>query len=111
MRTLAYALALTLAFVDWALQEEHAPESLIDALDVATSSWYLGLDSAGVFLDQGLNYRQRQKWDQAVKSFQKALQVFPEDLAIQLHLRRCEHLRTLPLPENWDGAVDWDFSK
>ncbi|MGK5094641.1 adenylate/guanylate cyclase domain-containing protein [Deltaproteobacteria bacterium TL4] len=54
---------------------------------------------------RGLYSRFDQDWQNAIQSFQKALDLFPEDQVTQLHLQRCQPLQGIELPEDWDGAI------
>ena len=63
---------------------------------------------SGRFMKQGLYLRQRRRWDEAVQSFQKALNIYPDDAAVQFHLQTCLDLKNNPPPEDWDGAIHFD---
>jgi len=45
-----------------------------------------------------------QRWDQAVAGFQKVLHIVPTDGPAPVFIKRCETLRTAPLPPDWDGV-------
>jgi adenylate cyclase len=55
------------------------------------------------FAEALVAYRE-QRWDQAVAGFQQVLQISPADGPAQVFTKRCEILRTAPLPPDWDGV-------
>lgn len=50
-----------------------------------------------------LLYKQR-KWEEALKEFQKALAIEPEDGPSHLYIERCKEYIKNPPPEDWDGV-------
>ena len=48
-------------------------------------------------------YKQR-KWDDAIKAFELALNVQPDDGPSSLYLERAQHYKASPPPEDWDGV-------
>ncbi len=48
-------------------------------------------------------YKQRQ-WDKALKEFQKALEIVPDDGPSLLYIERCKEYIKNPPPEDWDGV-------
>ncbi len=48
-------------------------------------------------------YKQR-KWDDAIRSFEMALKLFPEDGPSELYLERAQTFKVTPPPEDWDGV-------
>jgi adenylate cyclase len=60
------------------------------------------------FIKQGLEYRREKLFDEAIKSFEKGLDIYPEDKAVQIHIERCKELQKMNLPDYWDGAIDMD---
>ena len=59
---------------------------------------------SGRFIRQGLYLRQKRSWEEALQSFQKALEVFPEDSAAKFHVQQSLEFHQNPPDENWDGA-------
>lgn len=57
-------------------------------------------------LKYGLYLRHSRRWEEALKAFQTALDIYPEDKAVQLQIEHCKKLRELDLPDHWDGAVE-----
>jgi len=48
-------------------------------------------------------YKQR-KWDDAIRSFEMALKLCPEDGPSGLYLERSKAFKETPPPEDWDGV-------
>jgi adenylate cyclase len=48
-------------------------------------------------------YKQR-KWDEAIKSFDMALQLVPNDGPSALYLERATNYKQNPPPADWDGV-------
>ena len=67
------------------------------ALDAATE------DMRGFYLE-GIAAYEKRDWPEAVRLFQRALEILPDDGPSNTYLDRCfEYLRQPP-PENWDGV-------
>jgi hypothetical protein len=41
--------------------------------------------------------------------FEKVLLELPEDKASKSYIARCDHYANQELPDDWDGALDFDF--
>jgi len=63
---------------------------------------------SGQQITQGIQHRKKQRWKEAMRNFQKALDIYPEDQVAQLHLQRCHQLQETELPKDWDGAIILD---
>ncbi|HNR89868.1 MAG TPA: tetratricopeptide repeat protein [Spirochaetota bacterium] len=48
-------------------------------------------------------YKQR-KWDEAIRAFEGALKVDPNDGPSRTYLERSNEFRQSPPPEDWDGV-------
>lgn len=48
-------------------------------------------------------YKQR-KWDDAIRSFEMALKLFPNDGPSELYLERAQKFKLTPPPDDWDGV-------
>jgi adenylate cyclase len=56
-------------------------------------------------IEQGLNYRKVQQWQQAISYFKQALEINPEDSLVVHHLEQCAKLKNTELAEDWDGSI------
>ncbi|MBJ2135633.1 adenylate/guanylate cyclase domain-containing protein [Paraglaciecola chathamensis] len=61
--------------------------------------------SNSALIKQGLGYRFKQNWVQAINCFEQAAKLSPEDHLPRLHILQCQQLAESALPENWDGTV------
>ena len=52
----------------------------------------------------GLTAYKQRKWDEAVKAFEMALKVDPDDGPSDLYLTRSKDYREEPPPDDWDGV-------
>jgi len=48
-------------------------------------------------------YKQR-KWDDAIRSFEMALKLYPGDGPSELYISRAKAFKETPPPEDWDGV-------
>ncbi|MGK5093738.1 adenylate/guanylate cyclase domain-containing protein [Deltaproteobacteria bacterium TL4] len=60
------------------------------------------------WIRKGLLTIQNCEWQAAISLFEKALQIFPEDVVAQQHIQRCRFYQENPPPEDWDGAWGLD---
>jgi adenylate cyclase len=54
--------------------------------------------------EAGLRAYRNQRWDEAMRAFQQALDQLPGDAPSQLYLRRCKAFMATPPPPHWDGV-------
>lgn len=52
----------------------------------------------------GLNAYKQRKWDESIASFQKALEIIPDDGPSRLYLERSRDYKETPPPDDWDGV-------
>jgi Tfp pilus assembly protein PilF len=52
----------------------------------------------------GLTAYKQMKWDEAVKAFEMALKVDPNDGPSKEYLKRCNEFMEDPPPDDWDGV-------
>ncbi|MGD9788775.1 MAG: GAF domain-containing protein [Sulfuricellaceae bacterium] len=52
----------------------------------------------------GLDLYRRKRFDEALGQFRQALTLNPADKPSRLYIERCEHLKTSPPPEDWNGV-------
>jgi tetratricopeptide (TPR) repeat protein len=56
------------------------------------------------FYNLGLTAYKQRKWDEAIRAFEKALTVDPEDGPSVEYIKRSRFYKENPPPENWDGV-------
>jgi len=53
---------------------------------------------------RGLKLYRERKWQEAINSFERAMELAPEDYPTQLHLERSYMYRSSPPPDDWTGV-------
>ncbi len=53
---------------------------------------------------EGLHYYRHRRWQMAIKKFEKALTIIPDDQPSQIYLKRCQDFLETPPPDDWDGV-------
>ncbi len=56
------------------------------------------------YYNLGLTSYKQRKWEEAIKSFEMALKVDPEDGPSKLYLQRAKDYKKTPPPDDWDGV-------
>lgn len=56
------------------------------------------------YYNLGLTAYKQRKWDEAIRSFEMALKLYPEDGPSNLYLERSKAFKETPPPEDWDGV-------
>jgi adenylate cyclase len=56
------------------------------------------------FYNLGLAAYKQKKWDEAIRAFEKALNIQPDDGPSELYLQRSRAFKEAPPAENWDGV-------
>ena len=56
------------------------------------------------YYNLGLTAYKQRKWDEAIKSFQMALNIDPDDGPSGVYLERSQQYRESPPPDDWDGV-------
>ena len=80
------------------------PVDVFEILDYHTEESFPNIiEMLGHFRD-GVQCYRRQKWDNAEKAFNEAIALGPSDQLSKLYLEHCEHLRSDPPAEDWDGV-------
>ncbi len=54
--------------------------------------------------ERGLAAYRAQRWEEAVKAFERVWDTWPEDKASRVMFERCLHYRQTPPPPDWDGV-------
>ena len=79
------------------------PARVYEVLDYHTEESFPHLmDVVGHFGEGRKQYRSG-AWDAAIKSFNRALELHPEDRLSTMYIGRCEYLKAEE-PEDWDGV-------
>ncbi len=56
------------------------------------------------YYNLGLTAYKQRKWDEAIRSFEMALGVDPDDGPSRVYLDRSKQYRETPPPDDWDGV-------
>ncbi|TAL35590.1 MAG: tetratricopeptide repeat protein [Spirochaetes bacterium] len=56
------------------------------------------------YYNLGLTAYKQRKWDEAIKAFERALQIDPKDGPSDLYVKRARDYKLTPPPEDWDGV-------
>ncbi len=56
------------------------------------------------FYNLGLTAYKQRKWDEAIKAFEKALQIDPADGPSEVYHDRSRKYKENPPPDDWDGV-------
>ncbi len=56
------------------------------------------------FYNLGLAAYKQRKWDEAMRAFEKALNINPNDGPSELYLQRSRAFKENPPADNWDGV-------
>jgi adenylate cyclase len=95
--------------IDWLMVKgKSKPVGLYEVYNHDNPEVQLLKEKAGSSILRGLTQRRRRAWDKAIKAFEKALAIYPDDLAVKLHIGRVKQLRQMDLPEDWDGSIILD---
>jgi adenylate cyclase len=52
----------------------------------------------------GLDYYRQREWDKAIRTFQEAAEINPQDKLPPLYIERCEYLKLNPPAADWSGV-------
>lgn len=80
------------------------PVCIYEILDHHTEHTFPNIDATLQRFAEGLACYRGRDWDQAIAAFQAALQLHPADSASLMYVKRCEQLREVELPQDWDGV-------
>lgn len=80
------------------------PVGVYEVLDFHDDSTYPNLVEALGQFNDGYRMWNEGKWDQAIKLFQAVKKINPNDVAAQLYIDRCNHMKKNPPKGNWDGV-------
>jgi len=80
------------------------PVSIYEILAFHTKESFPGIGEVmGLFKD-GLDAYRARKWDAAIRLFGECLAINPNDKPSQLYVRRAEHFKANPPPDDWAGV-------
>ena len=80
------------------------PVGVYEVLDFHDDSSYPNLVEALGQFNDGYRMWNVGKWDQAIKLFQSVKKINPNDVAAQLYIDRCNHMKKNPPKGKWDGV-------
>ncbi len=83
---------------------QRKPVSIYEVLDYHTDETFPNLMEAVNHFREGLAYYRNQKWEKAVKSFTESLNANGNDTLSRIYIQRCEHMKTHPPGDDWDGV-------
>lgn len=79
------------------------PVKIYEILDYHTKESFPNMIEALEMFNNGMEYYNEGRWDKAIKQFEKARKINPEDKAANMYLERCEILKKQN-PKDWDGV-------
>ncbi len=107
LRLLEYPQFFQVRVLDWArVRGKKQPLRFFEVFNADPPEIQAKKQQTKELIFQGLTFRMQQLWEAAISCFQKALEIYPEDKASQFHLKQCQQLKEVELPEDWDGALD-----
>ncbi len=80
------------------------PVTIYEILDYHTDQSFPNLMDVINQFKSGLGYYRKQSWDKAISTFNHALKANPEDPLSAMYIKRCEHYKTNPPGDDWDGV-------
>ncbi|UCD37278.1 MAG: adenylate/guanylate cyclase domain-containing protein, partial [Fidelibacterota bacterium] len=83
------------------------PVGVYEVVDYHTKESFPNMIEVLGHFNDGIEYYNEGRWDDAVKLFQQALKGNPDDKCSQMYVERCEHLKNNPPEGEWDGV--WVF--
>ncbi|MEE2959514.1 MAG: adenylate/guanylate cyclase domain-containing protein [Myxococcota bacterium] len=80
------------------------PVVVYEVLEHHTESSFPNMMEAISFFRSGMSYYKEQSWEQAINSFNKALNLNPKDALCQTYIDRCNHQGANPPGKDWNGV-------
>ncbi len=84
------------------------PVGVYEAVDYHDKSTFPNMIEVLGHFNNGIEYYNEGRWDDAIKLFKEALAGNPDDKCSQMYIERCEHLIANPPEGEWDGV--WVFT-
>ena len=79
------------------------PVHVYEVLDYHTKETFPNMIEVLEMFNNGIEYYNEGKWDDAIKQFRKAQKGNPDDKASNMYVERCESLKKRD-PKDWDGV-------
>jgi len=80
------------------------PVSIFEILDYHSDKTFPNCMKVLNYFTEGLMEYREGKWDGAIKAFQDACKLNPEDRLSHIYIERCEHLMHNHPEGEWDGV-------
>ena len=80
------------------------PVAIYELLDFHTDETFPNVMEVLNQFQHGVSLYRQSQWEEAIESFQRALQLNPADSVSNLYLDRCQHYLADPPPEDWSGV-------
>ncbi|MGK5092558.1 adenylate/guanylate cyclase domain-containing protein [Deltaproteobacteria bacterium TL4] len=91
--------------MDWVLVKgKTEPLSIYEVYDMDSVEIRKQKRKSNRFISKGLYERHTRQWEQAINTFRKSLDIYPEDIAVHFHISQCEYFQKNPPAEDWNGA-------
>ncbi len=84
------------------------PVGVYEVVDYHDKSTFPNMIEVLGHFNNGIEYYNEGRWDDAIKLFKEALTGNPDDKCSQMYIERCEHLIANPPEGEWDGV--WVFT-
>ena len=79
------------------------PVKVYEVLDYHTKESFPNMVEALEMFNNGIDFYNEARWDDAIKQFEKAKKINPNDKAVNLYVERCNILKAKN-PKDWDGV-------
>lgn len=79
------------------------PVGIYEVLDYHSEDTFPNLMEVVNYFKEGLMQYRNMNWDGAVRGFEEALKLNPDDRLSRIYIERCEHLKSHPPPDDWNG--------
>ncbi len=91
--------------VDCAIfQGKSVPVRIFEILDYHTEESFPNMTAVLNCFNDALQFYRERRWDHAIKAFNNALRLNSADRTSEMYVRRCEHFKQNPPPEDWAGV-------
>ena len=80
------------------------PVGIYEVLDYHSEETFPNLMEVVNYFKEGLMQYRNMNWDSAVRGFEEALKLNPDDRLSRIYIERCENLKANPPPDDWNGV-------